>query len=323
MALSPIIMQPAYRYGAMTPWGGTRLGELYGRELPDSRTGESLEVSAISGLNSRDADGTPLCELINRYGRLLMGTDIKGDFPLLLKLIDAKDQLSVQVHPDDAYANKNEGKAGKTEAWVVLHALPGAELVYGIQEGVDRETLRRASEQGAAVEDLLRRVPVAAGDAFYIPAGTVHAIGAGIVLYEIQQSSDVTYRFYDWGRRDKHGNLRPLHLVKALDVTVLGDAPQAVVPKQLSLDSGSGTLERLFDTPFFVTDRYISCTDVLLKADHRRFSMLTALTETVLRQSDGKITTLMPGQTALLPAYRHDITATGDSFLISAPQVAG
>ncbi len=321
MPLSPILMQPAYRYGAMTPWGGTRLSDLYGRVLPDSRTGESLEVSAIAGLNSRDSDGTPLSELINKYGKLLTGTKIRGEFPLLLKIIDAKEQLSVQVHPDDAYANRNEGKLGKTEAWVVLNALPGAELIYGIVPGVDRETLRQASEQGAQVEPLLRRVPVKAGDAFFIPAGTVHAIGAGIVLYEIQQSSDVTYRFYDWERRDKHGNKRTLHLVKALDVTKFGEEQGASVPMEIPLNGGTGKKERLFDTAFFLTDRYTGCTDALIKADTQRFAMLTALSEVTLLQPDGKTMTLKPAQTVLLPAYGEDLQVTGDSFLISAPQV--
>lgn len=321
MPLSPILMQPAYRYGAMTPWGGTRLSDLYGRALPDSRTGESLEVSAIAGLNSRDSDGTPLSELVNKYGKLLVGTKVRGEFPLLLKLIDAKERLSVQVHPDDAYASRNEGKLGKTEAWVILHALPGAELIYGIVPGVNRETLRRASEQGAQVEPLLRRVPVKAGDAFYIPAGTVHAIGAGIVLYEIQQSSDVTYRFYDWERRDRHGNKRPLHLVKALDVTKFGEELQPIVPLAVPVDRGTGQRERLFDTGYFLTDRYQDCTDVLLPADPRRFSMLTALSETTLRQPDGKVTVLPAGQTMLLPALGDDLLATGGSFLVSAPQI--
>lgn len=321
MPLSPILMQPAYRFGNMTPWGGTRLSELYGRVLPDSRTGESLEVSTIAGLNSRDSEGTPLSELINKYGKLLIGTKVRGDFPLLLKLIDAKEQLSVQVHPDDVYASRNEGKLGKAEAWVVLSALPDAELIYGIVPGVDRETLRRASEQGAQVESLLRRVPVKAGDAFYLPAGTVHAIGAGIVLYEIQQSSDVTYRLYDWERRDKHGNKRALHLVKALDVTKFGEEIRPITPRAMPVHGGTGTRERLFDSEYFLTDRYSGCSGVLLPADPRRFSMLTALSDVSLGQPDGKTLLLRAAQTVLLPALMDDQVVTGESFLVSAPQI--
>ena len=216
MPLAPILMTPAYRYGKMTPWGGHSLRDLYGKDIPDDRTGESLEISAIPGLESRDPEGNTLPQLIDAYGGKLGGTQVSAPFPLLLKLLDARDTLSVQVHPDDAYAGRVEHKLGKTEAWHILHAEPGAELVYGIQAGTDKETLMAASRAGAAVEGLLRRVKVKAGDTYFIPAGMVHAIGSGIVLYEIQQSSDVTYRFYDWERTDEKGNKRELHIEKAV-----------------------------------------------------------------------------------------------------------
>ena len=158
---------------------------------------------------------------MEKYGQRLTGTAISGPFPLLLKLLDARDTLSVQVHPNDEYAARVEHKLGKTEAWHILYAAPGAELVYGVKAGITKEELTQASLSGAAVEGLLRRVQVKAGETYYIPAGMVHAIGAGIVLYEIQQSSDVTYRFYDWERTDKNGNKRELHIQKAIDVTDL------------------------------------------------------------------------------------------------------
>ena len=132
MPLNPIRMNPAYRYGAMTPWGGDRLQLIFGKDIPDERTGEGLEVSAIPGLESRDEQGNTLPELIEKYGEALVGTHVKGPFPLLLKLLDAKDTLSVQVHPDDAYAARVENKLGKTEAWymsggssTVLTVMPG------------------------------------------------------------------------------------------------------------------------------------------------------------------------------------------------------
>ena len=219
MPLAPILMTPAYRYGAATPWGGEGLRMLFAKEIPDSRTGEGLEVSAIPGLESRDPQGNTLPSLIEKYGEKLTGPGFEKPFPLLLKLLDAKDTLSVQVHPNDEYAARVENKLGKTEAWHILFAAPGAELVYGVKAGTDKESLLEASLAGAQVEGLLRRVKVRAGETYYIPAGMVHAIGAGIVLYEIQQSSDVTYRFYDWERRDKNGNKRELHIQKAVDVT--------------------------------------------------------------------------------------------------------
>ncbi len=195
MHLLPIAMTPAFRYGAMTPWGGAGLARL-GKAIPDPCTGESLEVCVLPGLESRDAQGHTLPELLARYGEAMRGTKVGETFPLLLKLISADNMLSVQVHPDDAYAAANEGgKLGKTEAWVILSAEPGAQIVYGIHEGVTREALAAACQSGGeAVRACLNCVEVKPGDVYFIPAGMVHALGGGITLMEIQQSSDVTYR---------------------------------------------------------------------------------------------------------------------------------
>ena len=220
--LLPLKMHPAFRGGKLTPWGGEKLRTVYGKDIREVPTGESLEVSCIPGLESTDDAGVKLPDLIAAYGEAFAGEYAKKPFPLLLKLIDAAEPLSVQVHPNDDYAARVEnGKLGKTEAWLILDAPEGSQLVYGIKPGTTLDTLRAACEQGAAVEPLLRRVTVHPGDVCFIPAGCVHAIGAGIMLYEIQQSSDITYRFYDWDRVDKNGNRRELHLQKALDVTDL------------------------------------------------------------------------------------------------------
>ncbi len=218
----PIRMVPAFRDGALTPWGGNRLAELFGKKTQNECTGESLEVSCIPGLESTDLMGRKLPELIREHGEKLIGRCVDGPFPLLLKLIDAKEKLSVQVHPDDAYAAAREnGKLGKNEAWLILDTpKEGGELIYGIRPGTTKQELRDACRKGEP-EPLLNRVQVWPGDVCYIPAGCVHAIGAGIVLYEIQESSDVTYRFYDWDRTDEKGKKRELHLDKALDVTNL------------------------------------------------------------------------------------------------------
>ncbi len=217
--LLPIPMSPAFRFGKDTPWGGSKLSSVFGKPIPDDRTGESLEVSVLPSLNSTDPMGAELGGLIAKYGEKLLGEGFEAPFPLLLKFIDAKDALSVQVHPDDTYAHENEnGKLGKEEAWVVLQADEGATLVYGIQPGVTIEALGESLKNGKAVEALLRKVPVKPLDVLFIPAGCIHAIGGGIMLYEIQQSSDVTYRLYDYDRTDKNGNKRELHVEKSLDV---------------------------------------------------------------------------------------------------------
>lgn len=319
MPLPPILMYPSYRHGKATPWGGSRLRELFHKDTPGVKTGESMEVSIIPGLNSMDAEGTGLSRLIQRYGKALMGTEIKGDFPLLLKLIDARENLSVQVHPNDAYAQKNESKLGKSEAWIILEAKPESKLVYGIKEGVTAQMLEEAAEKGRALEDLLNYVEVSKGDVFYIPAGTVHAIGEGIVLYEIQQSSDVTYRFYDWDRHDEHGNKRTLHTKQALDVTKLGKAPEHFIPYPLPM-VGKGQLEMLLDTPYFSIMRYSHCHDAVLPADIRRFAMLTALEPAQLHYADRSLD-MEAGQTVLLPANGEDISITGEELLYSCPAI--
>ncbi len=318
MPLAPILMHPAYRFGASTPWGGSRLAALYGKDIPDPRTGESLEVSALPGMCSTDPDGTPLTELVRRYGKALTGRGVRGDFPLLLKLIDAKEQLSVQVHPDDLYARQKESRCGKTEAWVILHADPGARIVYGVKNGVTKQDLKEASEKGAAVEDLLRFFPVAAGDAFIIPAGTVHATGAGIVLYEIQQPSDLTYRFYDWERRDRDGNRRTLHLKQALDVAVLDGEKSPEAPRQLPADGG-GSREGLVSCVYFSTERYTGCEGTLLPQDRGLLGILTALSPARIEYGGGKSLPLRAGQTVLLPAAGGSVRLYGAQFLLSRP----
>lgn len=312
MPIAPILMTPAYRCGEDTPWGGDGLGRLFGREIPDPRTGESLEVSAIPGVESRDRDGTALTALIGRHGERLTGRGFDRPFPLLLKLLDARNALSVQVHPNDAWAAREEGKQGKTEAWHILAAEPGAQLVYGLREGATKEMLLRASREGAAVEALLRRVAVKAGETYYIPAGTVHAVGAGITLYEIQQSSDVTYRFYDWGRLDGNGRPRELHIEKAVGVVNVDFRASAV--RETPLEAGR---YRLLEEAHFGLERFADFRGPL-DADPRRFRLFTALRECRLAWADGEMT-LPAGRTALLPADGYGLILDAPAALMAYP----
>ena len=317
MKLHPIPLTPAFRHGKDTPWGGSQLRSVFGKNIPDDRTGESLEMSVIPGLNSTDAEGIGLSELIRRDPVRMCGTEVSGPFPLLLKLIDAQDRLSVQVHPDDAYASQNENKLGKTEAWVILHAEPGAQLVYGIREGVTRNMLESACREGKAIEGLLRFVPVHEGDVFYIPAGTVHAIGAGILLYEIQQSSDVTYRFYDWDRTDAQGNRRTLHIRQALDVTRL-DLQMDAAPSRTLYDSTCHR-EQLLDTDYFALQRLRNCADTPFTAIPAHFSVLTLLTDGMIRLEDLTEIHLSAGQTVFIPADCVSFTLTCGECMIASP----
>ena len=305
-ALEPIRMTPAFRDGALTPWGGSRLRDVYGKQLKAIPTGESLEVSCIPGLESRDPQGRTLPQLIAEYGERLVGSYQGQPFPLLLKLIDAREKLSVQVHPDDAYAAKNEGgKLGKTEAWLILDAPEGAELVYGIVPGTTLDQLKTACEAGSAVAPLLRRVRVKAGDVCYIPAGCVHAIGEGILLYEIQQSSDITYRFYDWDRVDSQGRKRELHLEKGLAVTDLALEPQPIHAEE---DFG---VRRVLDKTYFTLD-VLRTKDAVALPAVRDFGMLTAIGGEVGLAWPGGSMRLSLGETVFLPrALPADTVLTG------------
>jgi len=319
--MHPFIMTPAYRHGAETPWGGTALRTVFGKDIPDDTTGESLEISALPGLCSRDAQGRPLDELLREGGTDMRGTRVGQAFPLLVKLIHARERLSVQVHPDDAYAAAHEkGKLGKTEAWVVLDAAPGARLVYGVQPGVTREELSRAAMSGRAVEDCLRWVPVSPGDALFIPAGTVHAIGEGILLYEIQQSSDLTYRFWDWGWRDAQGGTRALHLRKALDVA---DVSLCLYPSRGERRPGAGgTRVRLIEARAFSLDRLEADGAMPLEASPERFRLLTALCGGRM-SFDGGAFPFKPGDSVFVPASAKGIALECEGALLLATPGAG
>lgn len=231
-SLYPLKFQPILKDKI---WGGTQLNKLFGKESDSTLLGESWELSGYPGEESVVSNGflagNDLRELIEVYMGELVGDrvfDQHGDsFPLLFKLIDANDTLSIQVHPGDEVAAARHDSFGKTEMWYVLAAQPGAELIIGFREDCDHDTYLDALDNDT-VESLLQHVPVTPGDVFFIPAGLIHAIGKGVVLAEIQQSSDVTYRIYDYGRKDDHGNERELHTEEALEVI---DFNASVSPK--------------------------------------------------------------------------------------------
>ena len=206
-------------------WGGTKLKDLYGKSADTDKLGESWELSGYEGDDSAVVNGllagNSLTELIEIYMGELVGDAIYDEyglsFPLLFKLIDANENLSIQVHPGDEVAAERHNSFGKTEMWYVLNVEEGGELVVGFTKTCTRDEYLDALEEDK-VEDLLQKVPVKQGDVFFIPAGLVHAIGKGVMVAEIQQSSDITYRIYDYKRKDDNGNERELHTEEALDV---------------------------------------------------------------------------------------------------------
>jgi mannose-6-phosphate isomerase len=259
--LYPLLFEPVLKDYL---WGGRNLAKL-GRALPpDGVIAESWEIAAHAdgatlALNGPYA-GKALTEIRAELGLALIGTrsawaQKRGKFPLLIKLLDAAQPLSVQVHPHDDYALEHEGnELGKTEMWVVLDARPGAELILGVKAGTTRERFRNALLAGQA-EPLLHRVPVRVGDHLCVPAGTVHAIMGGLLIAEIQQNSNTTYRVFDWGRVGADGKPRALHIDKALDVIDFAAVEPTVCPPELIAHEGGCARYLLCRNRYFVTER--------------------------------------------------------------------
>jgi len=307
----PLSMAPYFRRGEETPWGGALLRGAFGKPAPDGPVGESLEISALPGRESvvRNGElaGKSLSEVLALWGEALTGQP-GGEFPLLLKLLDAREPLSVQVHPGDGYALEHEGKPGKSEAWVVLSAEPGATLCCGLRDGAP--PLDRLAESGE-IENWLNWVDARPGDVFYLPNGTVHALGAGLVCYEIQQPSDATYRIWDWGRVGADGKPRALHVEKALDVSVANrKSPKARGATELV--SGGSATHYILDQHFQLSRLNVSGT---MPLDPGRMLLLTPIAPMRLSWAGGALD-LGPFESALVPAGTDGAALEGDGWVL-------
>lgn len=259
----PLTFAPVFRDYI---WGGRNLETKLGRKLPPGIVAESWEISghpsSPTQVDEGPLAGKTLPELLNLLGIELVGSRsrsmlARGKFPLLVKLLDANQPLSVQVHPKDEYAAAHEnGELGKTEMWYILHAEPEAYLIYGLKPKVTPESFREALEAGE-LEKCLHHLPVKAGDAVFIPAGSVHAIMDGIILAEIQQNSDTTYRVYDWNRVGADGKPRPLHVDKALEVINFDQVEPGPFQPQLIEDKNGLHREIISACPYFNVEKII------------------------------------------------------------------
>jgi mannose-6-phosphate isomerase len=244
-------------------WGGRNLEKL-GRRLPPGPVAESWEISghpsAPTVVDAGPWQGQPLPAVLAAWGADLVGTRAgwaleRGKFPLLVKLLDAEERLSVQVHPEDEYALTHaDGELGKTEMWYILQARPGSQLILGLKPGVTRAAFRQAIADNR-LEVCLHYLPVQAGDAVFVPAGTVHALLEGILAVEVQQNSDTTYRVYDWGRLGADGRPRPLHVDRALEVIDFGQVePGPYQPVKVAAEGGSTRYE-IGRSKYFVVEK--------------------------------------------------------------------
>jgi mannose-6-phosphate isomerase len=260
--LYPLFFKPTLKHYL---WGGRNLEKL-GRNLPEGKqVAESWEIAShadgMTLIRNGHYAGKTLPELLGILGTDLVGyryqSDLeRGIFPLMVKLLDAEQRLSVQVHPDDAYARVHEGQneLGKAEMWVILSAKPGAGIVYGFSKETTPESLRQAIGSGM-IDPLMNFIPVQAGDHICVPPGTLHAILEGVLLVEIQQNSNTTYRVYDWNRTDDQGIPRALHVDQALDVINFQQVTEKLPPTKILEVTPRFTREQLCHHVYFTTER--------------------------------------------------------------------
>ena len=296
-------------------WGGRRLATELGKAIGDGDDyAESWEVVDHGGDQSVVSDGplkgTTLAELVAKHGEALLGIDYpQTGFPLLWKFLDAHRVLSVQVHPDDARASQLvPPDRGKTEAWVVLAADPGSVLYAGLIAGVDREKLTRAIEAGES-ESCLHRLEPVAGDCIYIPAGTVHALGDGLLIAEIQQASDTTYRLFDWDRVGPDGKQRQLHIAQGLDAIDFDRGPiQIEKPKPTACQE----IERLVTGDQFIIDRW-NFERPLRAGGNDKCHLISVIEGEVEISGDARGKPLMRGEVMLIPAALGEVTVSPSS----------
>ena len=300
--MHPLRLKPKFDHRL---WGGQRLARWIGlpEPLPDDLA-EIWLVYAENRIIEGPMTGHTLAQAATESGTALLGSrsipEYGNDFPQLAKFIDANDRLSIQVHPDDAYAHKVEaatGFHGKTEAWYILHAEPDATLIYGLNRPSNREAFAQAVQEGR-LENLLNYVPVQAGDVVFVPAGTLHAINEGILLFEIQQKSDLTYRVYDYNRRGPDGKLRELHLQKALDVIHFQPPAQEKIP---SIPLAPGR-ELLVACPYFALEKHHYVESIQLSTHPASFETWTVIEGSAMLAG----MQLALGQALVLPANLGD-----------------
>lgn len=299
-------------------WGGTKLRDEFGYKIPSDKVGEYWAISAhphgVSTIKNGRFAGMGLDQLYAEH-RELFGNSSEPVFPLLTKILDANDWLSVQVHPDDHYAMEHEGELGKTECWYVIAADEGAEIIYG-HNAKSREELRQQIEK-KEWDKLLTKVPVKDGDFFYVPSGTMHAIGSGILILETQQSSDTTYRVYDFDRKDTKGNLRELHLEKSIDVLNIG-APANSRPVTVKADDLMSTL--LVASDFFAVYKW----EVSGKVDIEKtaaYLLVSVLAGQGVLTVDGETYPIAKGDHFILPSDVEEWTFEGKNLemIVSHP----
>ncbi|MBC8079483.1 MAG: class I mannose-6-phosphate isomerase [Gorillibacterium sp.] len=295
-------------------WGGRAL-EQFGFVLPEGHIGEAWTIgdhqNGTTTIINGELAGMGLDQIREQHGEAFFGskgyTGNNSRFPLLIKLLDCQDDLSVQVHPNDHYDRLPAGELGKTEMWYIMDAKPDAKIIYGLRDGIGRQELSAAIDSGK-IMDKLQEVSVQAGDSFYIPAGTVHALCSGVLVAEIQQNSDTTYRLYDYNRPGLDGKPRDLHVEDSLNVIAYEGAGAS---RMNTNDAKANEWLELAHSPYFVTEKGVVQDLWNLETSPETFTILVVCDgQGTLKWSDGELA-LTPGDCCLLPAVLGEYSLTG------------
>lgn len=299
-------------------WGGTKLESELGKKITSPTTGESWELSAVPGdislVANGEFQGRKFDGLIAEFPEELLGKKVVGRFgaqlPLLFKFIDAKEDLSIQVHPDDALAKARHGSFGKTEMWYIMQADPGSRLIVGFRKESSAEEYLQHLKSNS-LPDILQSESVKEGDVFFLETGTIHAIGAGVMLAEIQQTSDITYRIYDWNRVDASGNPRQLHVEEALEAMNYKKIDAARDYEKVSNDANL-----VVDCPFFTTDFIPLDGKLHVNRTTDSFYVYMCVDGEFSVETRGERYTFKKGDTVFVPAVLNEYDLTGKGKLL-------
>ncbi|UGS24243.1 class I mannose-6-phosphate isomerase [Flavobacterium channae] len=299
-------------------WGGTKLKTYLNKPIVSETTGESWEISTvpsdISVVATGVLKGKNINEIIDLYPEEILGKSVISrfgkQFPLLFKFIDAKEDLSIQLHPNDTLAKERHNSFGKTEMWYVMQADESARLVVGFKKDSNKEEYLAYLENKNLI-DLLNEYPVSKGDVFFLETGTIHAIGAGVVVAEIQQTSDVTYRIYDWDRVDANGNGRELHTELALDAINYQTTPSKIDYKE-EVNKSAGVV----NCPYFVTNIIALQETYIWKKVKEAFTVFMCTNGQFEMIVNGEIQRYRMGDTILIPACIENLTLRGKATLL-------
>ncbi len=309
-------------------WGGTRLEQEFGKKLGKTILAETWECSThpdgVSVVASGEFSGELLSEVLQKYPEMLGSHPAKigkpGELPILVKLIDAGEDASIQVHPDDVYASQHEnGANGKAEMWYVMDAKEDARLIYGFYQDMEKATLEKGIADGS-IEKYLRKIKVKKDDVFFIPPGCVHAIGAGILIAEIQQNSNVTYRLYDYNRKESNGKERELHIQKALEVADLNAGKSPRQPMRIMKYQPGCATELLCRCKYFQVERVLLNTEkggagADLSVDEHSFAVLLCLSGEGKLKGNSELA-FSKGDCIFIPADMGKIVLSGKAQIL-------